>query len=72
MTSSKMQSTPPFHMIAIDVDGTLLSPKSEISSITKQTLQSIVAAYPYQVVVVLASGRHVLDLMHILAALDLP
>lgn len=35
MTIPKMQTTPPYHMIATDVDGTLLNFKSEISSITK-------------------------------------
>lgn len=68
----RMNSTPPYHVIATDMDGTLLVPNHVVSAFTKKVLQQIVAHYPHEVFVILASGRPVVDLACTLEGLELP
>ncbi|CCW62230.1 unnamed protein product [Phytomonas sp. EM1] len=72
MANISTPCSPPFHVIALDMDGTLLNPDHEITDFTKKTIQDVVAKYPTQVFVALASGRHYADLKPILDSLELP
>lgn len=63
--------TPPYRLLAVDLDGTLLDRRSEVHPVTVRAVQAAVAA---GVVVVLASGRaprHMLDI-HRQLHLDTP
>lgn len=62
-----------YHLIATDMDGTLLDAKHEITAETKATFKEVVAQYPpYMLSIVLASGRPHADLKCQLEELELP
>lgn len=67
-----MSENLPFHLIATDLDGTLLNPSHQVTSGTKAVFQQLVATYPYAVSVALASGRPHPDVRVLLDELDLP
>lgn len=65
-------SAVPFHLIATDLDGTLLNPSHQVTATTKAVFQQLVTTYPYAVSVALASGRPHPDVRVLLDELDLP
>lgn len=65
-------SSPPFHLIATDLDGTLLNAAHEITPEAKAVFQQVVKENPYSVSIALASGRSYPDLKVQLELLDVP
>lgn len=74
--------SPPYNVVATDMDGTLLNKHHRVSDVTKATIQKLIRKYQlpptsagtnrFRVFLVLASGRHVQDLAHTLKTLELP
>eukprot|EP00796_Vickermania_ingenoplastis_P000339 gene339-190_t len=67
-----MPSRVPYHLVATDMDGTLLNKNHEVTPFSKHILQKLVQVNPYTVCVALVSGRPHTDLAHLLNSLDLP
>eukprot|EP00796_Vickermania_ingenoplastis_P000338 gene338-189_t len=67
-----MPSRVPYHLVATDMDGTLLNDSHHVTPFTQLVLKQLVSAYPHTVSVALASGRIHTDLAHLLNSLDLP